>query len=153
MFYKFIFKISVIIIIMINNIKSEIEIENETDVINDDLYINKNFVHNNNYALHRILNEKSVKDILNDENETVNNYEDITILDESGHLRNLKFKSANKLNIPDKFKVLIDKKLSVDMNKVVDSGDNTQNGVMVKPDTPQRSFLRDWERKYFFKFK
>lgn len=72
------------------------EVVNETR----DLFGSKNLVNVNSNVISRLLSEskfnaETVKSI-GKVTDAVNHYEDITILDENGQLKNLKYKSANK---------------------------------------------------------
>ncbi|XP_048002000.1 brain-specific serine protease 4-like isoform X3 [Leguminivora glycinivorella] len=97
--------IKVIFLITIVNVKSE-----DVDTVNENLYASKNFINpNGNNVISRLISEsKFNSDIIKNigkDTDSVNHYEDITILDENGQLKNLKFKSANKIKIPsDDFK-------------------------------------------------
>lgn len=74
------------------------------DIINDNMYKSKDFLHDRNSALARLISEQKFsnevvrnagKDV-----DVVNSYEDITILDDDGQLKSLKFKSA-RLKLPE----------------------------------------------------
>ncbi|XP_022817271.1 brain-specific serine protease 4 isoform X3 [Spodoptera litura] len=91
----FLTKVPVFLILLISDSICDIDL----DVVNKNLYDSKNFLHKNtNAVLSRILEEnKFNSDVVNSvgtNSDVVNNYEDITILDDNGKLKNLKFKSA-----------------------------------------------------------
>lgn len=75
--------------------------KDESDSLNSNLFDSKNIINNNgNNVLQKLLIEsKFSSDILknfdkNKNTDAVNNYEDITVLDKNGQLKNLKFKTA-----------------------------------------------------------
>ncbi|XP_013136655.1 PREDICTED: brain-specific serine protease 4-like isoform X1 [Papilio polytes] len=113
--------------------------ESSEDVVNENLFYSKNMIHDEgNPGLIRLLNEnKFNSEILKNvgkESDVVNHYEDITILDSDGELRNLKYKSAK---IPVKQRVIhSDEKNKKQNYKVMESdtqvestlkGDNNDN--------------------------
>ncbi|KAJ8707091.1 hypothetical protein PYW08_011225 [Mythimna loreyi] len=72
---------------------------NNLDVVNKNLFDSKNFLNKKtDVVLTKLLNEnKFNSDIISSvgkNSDVVNNFEDITIMDDNGHLKNLKFKSA-----------------------------------------------------------
>nr|XP_026483797.1 serine proteinase stubble-like isoform X3 [Vanessa tameamea] len=99
--------------------------DENTDVINENLKENKNLANKNlNSALIRLLNDqkfdKNIIKTFGNDNDAVNSYEDITILDENGELKNLKYKSA-KAKVPVELHNLINKSES---DKDVNLGHN-----------------------------
>ncbi|CAB3241863.1 unnamed protein product [Arctia plantaginis] len=72
----------------------------DIDVYNENLFDSKNLLNDNvNYVLPKLLREsKFNSEIIKNpgpNDDTVNYYEDITILDDDGQLKNLKYKSAD----------------------------------------------------------
>lgn len=113
--------------------------ENSEDVVNENLFYSKNMIHDEgNPGLIRLLSENKFNlEILKNvgkESDVVNHYEDITILDSDGELKNLKYKSAK---IPVKQRVIhSDEKNKKQNDKVMESdtqvestlkGDNNDN--------------------------
>lgn len=71
----------------------------DVDALNQNLFDSKNILNDNvNYVLPKLLREsKFNSEMINNpgrNDDIVNNYEDITILDDDGQLKNLKYKSA-----------------------------------------------------------
>lgn len=71
----------------------------DLDVVNKDLFDSKNFVNKNTDAvLNKLLNEKKFNSEIirsvGKDNDVVNNFEDITTMDDKGNLKNLKYKSV-----------------------------------------------------------
>uniref|UniRef100_A0A2A4JXT5 Peptidase S1 domain-containing protein n=1 Tax=Heliothis virescens TaxID=7102 RepID=A0A2A4JXT5_HELVI len=71
----------------------------DLDIVNENLYDSKNVINeNSNVVIKKLLNEnKFSSDIIKSvgkNSDVVNNYEDLTIMDNNGKLKNLKFKSA-----------------------------------------------------------
>ncbi|XP_072937477.1 uncharacterized protein [Epargyreus clarus] len=98
---RIIFYLKVVIVVcLLQEIKiTKCDYFDDNESINENLYDSKNIIHENgNSGLLRLIKEsKFDKDIVKHiglESDAVNNYEDITILDENGELKNLKYKSA-----------------------------------------------------------
>ncbi|XP_026741968.1 brain-specific serine protease 4 isoform X2 [Trichoplusia ni] len=71
----------------------------DLDVVNKDLFDSKNFVNKKtDVVLNKLLNEKKFSSEIirsvGKDNDVVNNFEDITIMDDKGNLKNLKYKSV-----------------------------------------------------------
>lgn len=94
--YSKIITAKVIILLHILNVKSDDELE---ETVNTNMYDSKNLIYRDgNSVLSKLLTESRFNsDIIKNvgkDSDTVNHYEDITILGEDGQLKNLKFKSA-----------------------------------------------------------
>ena len=88
-------KVFIVFIHLFCNVICDIDL----DVVNKNLFDSKNFVNKKTDAvLTKLLSEnKFNSDIIKNvgkNSDVVNNYEDITIMDDNGNLKNLKFKSA-----------------------------------------------------------
>lgn len=100
------FSLTIFLIILLKNpIKCD-DYDTDSDVINN-LHDSKNLVFDNGVVLSKILSESKynsdvIKNIGKD-TDVVNHFEDITVLDDDGQLKNLKYKSANMVKIPDTF--------------------------------------------------
>ncbi|CAK1548813.1 unnamed protein product [Leptosia nina] len=82
-------------------------VKTKSEFVNENLYDSKNILSDSTIGLQRLINEKKfdenlVKSVGQNAN-VVNNYEEITVLD-NGELKNLKYKSA-KPKLPGNFKV------------------------------------------------
>lgn len=85
--------------------------QDDNNNFNLNLYDSKNIINKNgNIVLQKMLTEsKFNSDIIknfdkNKNTDAVNHYEDITVLDKNGQLKNLKFKAANIPKIPESLK-------------------------------------------------
>lgn len=72
----------------------------DLDIVNENLFDSKNLLNDKtNFVLPKLLRENKFNaDIIKNPgkiNEVVNHYEDITIMDDDGQLKTLKYKSAN----------------------------------------------------------
>lgn len=97
-----------LLVILLNQL---VKCDDESEVVNDNINEIKNFVNKNiKTGFKRLLNEnKYNKDVLKTigkEKDIVNSYEDITILDDDGQLKNLKYKSV-KAKIPEQLHNLV----------------------------------------------
>ncbi|CAH2084116.1 unnamed protein product [Euphydryas editha] len=99
---KYVKILNILMVVILFN--QSIKCEDESEVVNDNINEIKNFVNKNiKSGFTRLLNEnKYNKEVLKNigkEKDIVNSYEDITILDDDGQLKNLKYKSV-KPKIP-----------------------------------------------------
>lgn len=113
--------------------------------LNENVHNFKNFINDKTSSLKRLIdehnfNKEMVKSIGKDE-DAVNSYEDITILDDDGQLKNLKFKSA-RLKIPVELNNLINHSDKVSDNE---SGQNSD-----KDYTQQSKFFDELGCKLLF---
>lgn len=101
------------------------------DSLNLNMYDSKNIIYKNgNSMLQKMLiDSKFNSDIIknfdkNKNTDAVNHYEDITVLDKTGQLKNLKFKAANVPKIPESLKNKVQYQLVTKVsNKVTNSRD------------------------------
>lgn len=105
--------------------------EESAEVANDNLFDSKNMIgHRGNAGLIRLLNEKKFDtDVIRGigkEEDVVNHYEDITILDSSGQLKHLKYKSANVPKIPVKLREVVQSDNKVIKHSDIVTESNTQ---------------------------
>ncbi|XP_052754182.1 serine proteinase stubble-like isoform X3 [Galleria mellonella] len=103
--------VEVISLLLIINVITCDYLDSDNDVVNNDLHQTKNLILDKGAVLTKLLSEsKYNSDIVNSigkETDVVNHYEDITVLDNDGQLKNLKYKSANKPQTPVKLQNLI----------------------------------------------
>lgn len=112
------------------------------DSFNFNLYDSKNIINNNgNIVLHKMLTEsKFNSDIIknfdkNKNTDTVNHYEDITVLDKNGQLKNLKFRAANAPKIPESLKNKLEYQLVTKVSNKVTNPRDKLVSVPVKLET------------------
>lgn len=105
--------------------------DDDYDSLNLNMYDSKNILNKNgNVVLSKMLIEsKFNSDIIknfdkNINTDAVNHYDDITVLDKNGHLKNLKFKTANIPKVPESLKNKVQYQLVTKVsNKVTNSRD------------------------------
>ncbi|PZC80493.1 hypothetical protein B5X24_HaOG200410 [Helicoverpa armigera] len=86
-------------VLLLINIFSQTICDIDLDIVNENLHVSKNVINkNNNVVIKKLLNEnKFNSEIIKSvgkNSDVVNNYEDLTVMDDNGKLKNLKFKSA-----------------------------------------------------------
>lgn len=105
--------------------------DDDNDSLNFNLFDSKNIINKNgNIVLRKMLSESKFNtDIIknfdkNKMTDAVNHYEDITVLDKNGQLKNLKFKAADVPKIPESLKTKVQYQLVTKVsNKVTNSRD------------------------------
>lgn len=111
------------------------DLDVESDAVNSNLYDSKNLVHRDGSTevLAKLLMEsKFNSDMLKNfgkNSDTVNRYEDITILDKNGQLKNLKYKSANRPKIAQNFKNMVQSQTEKVSDKVTGVNDKVTKVV------------------------
>lgn len=119
-------KKTLVLTVLLQSVVSQDYSDEET--VNDNLYDTKNFVNVNSNAVLRKLfsesrfNTKIIKTIGNP-NDVVNHYEDITVLDENGQLKNLKLKAAK---VPESLKNSVKNYVKVPTMEVASDSDSTK---------------------------
>nr|XP_049700492.1 serine protease filzig isoform X1 [Helicoverpa armigera] len=86
-------------VLLLINVFSQIICDIDLDIVNENLSDSKNVINkNNNVVIKKLLNEnKFNSEIIKSvgkNSDVVNKYEDLTVMDDNGKLKNLKFKSA-----------------------------------------------------------
>lgn len=111
--------------------------DDDNDSLNLNLFDSKNIINNNgNFVLQKMLTEsKFNSDIIknfdkNKNTDAVNHYEDITVLDRNGHLKNLKFKAASVPKIPESLKNKVQYQL---VTKVTNKVTNPRDKLVIVP--------------------
>ncbi|XP_059062589.1 brain-specific serine protease 4 isoform X1 [Achroia grisella] len=94
----------VILLLLLNNLIRCEDIDSDNDIVNTNVHETKNLLLDKGAVLTRLLSENKYKtDILKNigkKADIVNHFEEITVLDDNGQLKNLKYKSASKPQIP-----------------------------------------------------
>ncbi|CAH2229303.1 jg17052 [Pararge aegeria aegeria] len=127
-------RITLLVILTISyQSKNVVCIEDETETVNEDLFDLKNLIRDNvNFGYSRLLSDnkfdKQVIKNFGGDSDAVNSYEEITILDDKGELKNFKFKAA-KPKIPVKNQNLVknNDKVTDYSEKIGDQNDISAN--------------------------
>ncbi|XP_053621539.1 brain-specific serine protease 4-like isoform X3 [Plodia interpunctella] len=115
-----------LLLILFRNVKCD-DLDSESDVVNN-LHDSKNLISDNGVVFSKFLsNSKYNSDVIKNigsDNDAVNHYEDITILDNDGQLKNLKYKSVSNINVPVKLKNAVGDNLVTKLSDKVISEDS-----------------------------